>query len=196
MSATLIEMLDQLLPQTQCQRCGFDGCRPYAVAMATVGTSVARCPPGGEVTRQRVAAVLGRDDPAPVLVSEPVLLAEIVEADCIGCARCLEVCPADAIIGAAGRMHTVLAAWCTGCDRCAPVCPTACIVMQSLPRTEVASDPKRAALARTRYQQHQARVAQRGSTTGELVPLETDATTLRATVAAALARRERRRDES
>ena len=30
----LVERLDRLLPQTQCGQCGFDGCRPYAEAMA------------------------------------------------------------------------------------------------------------------------------------------------------------------
>src|SRR5215207_661986 len=122
--------IDALLPQTQCRRCGFDGCRPYAEALARGESALNRCPPGGAVLIGRLAALLGR--PALPLDAAcgreaPALVAWIDEAACIGCARCLDDCPTDAIIGARKRMHTVIAADCTGCELCLPQCPVDCI---------------------------------------------------------------------
>ena len=196
MCGDLIDAVERLLPQTQCRRCGFDGCRPYADAMVTDAVSIALCPPGGEATRQALSALLGRDDRALPLAAEPVRVACIVEADCIGCTRCLEICPADAIIGAAGRMHTVFSAWCTGCDLCAPVCPTACIAMPVVADGHH-SRAQHMADARDRDRRRQARRAAMGSPDARsgLVELEADPGRLRAAVAAAVARRQDRNDE-
>jgi electron transport complex protein RnfB len=102
-TAALAERIDALLPQTQCGRCGFRACRPYAEAIATGEVDIDRCPPGGDATIARLAALLGRD-PSPLDVSRgdhvPLQVARIVEADCIGCTLCIAVCPVDAIIGA------------------------------------------------------------------------------------------------
>ncbi len=54
-------------------------------------------------------------------------LAVIDEATCIGCTKCIDVCPVDAIVGATGQMHTVLNDLCIGCDLCLPPCPVQCI---------------------------------------------------------------------
>jgi H+/Na+-translocating ferredoxin:NAD+ oxidoreductase subunit B len=54
-------------------------------------------------------------------------VALIDEARCIGCARCIDACPVDAIVGARGFMHTVVAELCIGCDLCLPPCPVDCI---------------------------------------------------------------------
>lgn len=67
-------------------------------------------------------------------------VAYVDEPNCIGCARCLTVCPTDAIVGAARQLHTVIAADCTGCDRCRPVCPTDCISLH--PRGVERAAPK------------------------------------------------------
>jgi len=56
-------------------------------------------------------------------------VALIDEPRCIGCARCIDACPVDAIAGAQGFMHTVIAAYCTGCELCLPPCPVDCIDM-------------------------------------------------------------------
>lgn len=124
--------IDALLPQTQCGRCGFDGCMPYAEALAAGTTALNRCPPGGAATIARLAALLGRPalplDPA-CGVESPTRVAMIDEATCIGCARCLPPCPVDAIVGAPKHMHTILAAECTGCELCIPACPVDCIAM-------------------------------------------------------------------
>jgi len=135
------QAIDALLPQTQCAKCGFAGCRPYADAIAAGEADIDRCPPGGAAGIARLAALLGRD-PAPPLnplhgVEEPRAAALIDESSCIGCTLCIQACPTDAIVGAAKRMHTVLTAHCTGCGLCLPPCPVDCIRM--LPMCELAA---------------------------------------------------------
>jgi electron transport complex protein RnfB len=129
------EAIDELLPQTQCRRCGYSGCRPYAEAMACGEAPINRCPPGGSDGVERLAALLG----VPVIaldpscgVEGPRTVARIEEAHCIGCTKCIQACPVDAIVGASKRMHTVIASLCTGCDLCGPPCPVDCIVMEPL----------------------------------------------------------------
>lgn len=129
----LVERLDRLLPQTQCGQCGFDGCRPYAEAMAHGEAATDRCPPGGDDGARALAQLLG----TPYLPFDrsrgehkPPLVAVVVEADCIGCTKCIQACPVDAIIGAAKHMHVVIDPLCTGCELCVPACPVDCIVMQ------------------------------------------------------------------
>ncbi len=128
----LTERLDRLLPQTQCGQCGFDGCRPYAEAMARGEAGVERCPPGGDAGARALAQVL--DVPAQPYDRargeyKPSQVAEIIEADCIGCTKCIQACPVDAIVGGAKFMHTVIDGLCTGCELCIPPCPVDCIVM-------------------------------------------------------------------
>lgn len=135
--STLVERLDALLPQTQCGRCTFTGCRPYAEAIAQGTAGINQCPPGGERTAQALAKVMGVE-PKPVgkefgVVPEYPAVAVIDEAACIGCTKCIQACPVDAIVGASRAMHTVIAAECTGCELCIPPCPVDCIVMQPAP---------------------------------------------------------------
>ena len=135
-SRELVGLIDALLPQTQCTRCGFDGCRPYAESLARRESAINRCPPGGRPVVERLAGLL--DTPPlpldPCCGSEqPPRVARVVEADCIGCARCIDACPTDAIAGARKWMHTVIAADCSGCELCVPACPVDCIVMDPAP---------------------------------------------------------------
>jgi Na+-translocating ferredoxin:NAD+ oxidoreductase subunit B len=133
----LIDEIDALLPQTQCGRCTFPGCRPYATALANGEADINQCPPGGDTTATALARMLGRE-PRPVdprygsLPAHP-LVAWIDEAACIGCVKCIQACPVDAIVGAPRYMHTVIAAQCTGCELCIPPCPVDCIVMRPAP---------------------------------------------------------------
>ena len=130
--ADLVERLDRILPQTQCGQCGYAGCRPYAEAMARGEANVDRCPPGGDAGARALARVLD----VPALPYDRArgehkmpLLAYVIEADCIGCTKCIQACPVDAIAGGAKHMHTVIEPLCTGCELCVPACPVDCIVM-------------------------------------------------------------------
>lgn len=161
LAPSLADRIDALLPQTQCEQCGFHGCRPYAEAIARGEVPINRCPPGGATGIAKLAALLDR----PVLpldpdhgVEKPRMLARIVEADCIGCTKCIQACPVDAIVGAAKRMHTVIADDCTGCELCVPTCPVDCIVLELMPATQ-AQDPTQADAARAHFQRREARLA-------------------------------------
>jgi len=126
----LIEAIDRLLPQTQCGQCNFPGCRPYATEIAAGKADINQCPPGGIDGIRALAELLGRE-PKPLNpangIEKPRVVALIVEEDCIGCTKCIQACPVDAIIGAPKRMHTVIASLCTGCELCLPPCPVDCI---------------------------------------------------------------------
>ena len=133
---SLAERIDALLPQTQCTRCGFDGCRPYAESVARKESPINRCPPGGRHVIGRLADLLG----VPALpldescgVEAAPRAARVIEAECIGCAKCIDACPTDAISGARKWMHAVIAADCSGCELCLPACPVDCIVMDPAP---------------------------------------------------------------
>lgn len=137
----IVEQIDARLPQTQCGQCGYPGCRPYAQAIAAGEADINQCPPGGEAGVRALAELLGRE-PKPLNPDngepQPKRLALIVEADCIGCTKCIQACPVDAIVGAPKRMHTVIEALCTGCELCLPPCPVDCIeLVDPLP------DPRR-----------------------------------------------------
>lgn len=127
----VIVAIDALLPQSQCAQCGYPGCRPYAAAMAA-GERLDLCPPGGQRVVAALEGLLGRD--ANSELEDPVeKIARIVEADCIGCALCIDACPVDAIAGASKYLHAVIPERCTGCELCVPACPVDCIEL--LPRS-------------------------------------------------------------
>lgn len=156
---TLADRIDAILPQTQCEQCGYHGCRPYAEAIARGEASIDRCPPGGAAGIARLASLLNR----PIVpldpdhgVEKPRTLARIVEADCIGCTKCIQACPVDAIVGAAKVMHTVIADDCTGCELCVPACPVDCIVLLPMPAAQI--DTKHADAAREHFQRREARL--------------------------------------
>ena len=130
-----IEDLDQCLPQTQCQSCTFDDCRDYAAAIATNAADIDRCPPGGAVTLGKLSALTGNHATQVNPELKPFTgyrVARIIEAECIGCTKCIQVCPTDAIIGSGKRMHTVLEDHCTGCELCLPPCPVDCIQLEQV----------------------------------------------------------------
>jgi len=127
----IVDEIDSILPQTQCGQCGHPGCRPYAEGIAA-GEEINKCPPGGEATIQALADLL--DVEAPALDAEhgeekAKQVAVIRELECIGCTKCIQACPIDAILGSAKHMHTVIASECTGCDLCVEPCPVDCIDM-------------------------------------------------------------------
>jgi electron transport complex protein RnfB len=130
----LVEQLNALLPQTQCGRCTFTGCKPYAEAIASGTADINQCPPGGDRTAAALARLMGRParavDPKFGVMPAQAHVAWIDEAACIGCTKCIQACPVDAIVGASRLMHTVIAAECTGCELCIPPCPVDCIEMR------------------------------------------------------------------
>ncbi|SEA48124.1 electron transport complex subunit RsxB [Nitrosospira multiformis] len=129
---SLAEEIDAILPQTQCRQCGFSGCRPYAEAIAEGRAQINQCPPGGEDGIHQLARLLGVE-PLPLNTAHGVFktkeVALIDEQACIGCTVCIQVCPVDAIVGAARQMHTVISGECTGCSLCLEPCPVDCIQM-------------------------------------------------------------------
>lgn len=125
-----VDRIDACLPQLQCRRCGYPTCREYAQAVAGGGADLNRCPPGGDVTLRSLASVTGLPDRPLDAALEPYAgrkLARIDEHRCIGCRKCLNACPVDAILGARKQLHTVLVALCSGCGLCLPPCPVDCI---------------------------------------------------------------------
>lgn len=135
---TLADRIEDVLPQTQCTKCSYKGCRPYAEAIASGEANINQCPPGGAEGIRRLSSVTGR----PVIALNPVngferprAVAFIDESLCIGCTLCIQACPVDAIMGAAKQMHTIIPEQCTGCDLCVPACPVDCIVMYPVTET-------------------------------------------------------------
>lgn len=156
--STLTNRIDALLPQTQCTRCGYPACRPYAEAIASGDAEINQCPPGGAAGIAALADLLGRTAKPlnPVNgVEKPREVALIDEAVCIGCTKCILACPVDAIVGASKMMHTVIVDECTGCELCIAPCPVDCIAM--IPLRDDATGG--AAQYRSRYEAHLARLA-------------------------------------
>ena len=172
MTALTARAIDALLPQTQCTRCGYQGCKPYAEAIASAVAQINQCPPGGAAIIDALARLTGRAsmplNPANG-VEGPDLVAQIDEARCIGCAKCLPPCPVDAIVGMRKQMHTVVAELCTGCELCIAPCPVDCIVM--LPRASlvVRYDAPGAAANRQRFDAHNVRIASRAQANANLL---------------------------
>mgnify|MGYP006073370317 FL=1 len=130
-SDPLVEQIDQILPQTQCGQCGYPGCKPYAEAIAN-GDEINKCPPGGDITIKKLADLMGVEPKSLDAAhgqEDIKKIAYIREDECIGCTKCIQACPVDAILGAAKQMHTVIVDECTGCDLCVDPCPVDCIDM-------------------------------------------------------------------
>ena len=153
-----VQAIDALLPQTQCGKCGHPGCKPYAEGIAA-GEAINKCPPGGNATMQALARLLQVPEMPLELPEVAPQIAFIREAECIGCTKCIQACPVDAIVGAAKLMHTVIRNECTGCELCVAPCPVDCIDILPLAHDEAEQQRARADQFRRRHQDHQSRMA-------------------------------------
>lgn len=168
MKDVLVSAIDALLPQTQCTRCGYPTCLAYADAIARDDADINQCPPGGADGVAALARLLGRE-PKPLNpangIEQPPLVAVIDEGICIGCTKCIQACPVDAIVGAAKRMHTIITAECTGCELCLPPCPVDCIDLAVIAAVPLARERVmlRAAHARSRFDARNVRLARERS---------------------------------
>lgn len=154
--------IEDLLPQTQCKLCTYDGCRPYAEAIAHNNETINRCPPGGVRVLKKLAELTGKDA-TPYIeemkkVEKPPLLAVIREDECIGCTKCIRACPTDAILGTGKLMHTVITDECTGCELCVEPCPVDCIDMIEIPQHEENIQQQKSEYWRKRYYNRKTRL--------------------------------------
>jgi len=154
-TSPLADAINAALPQTQCGKCGYPACRPYAVAIAAGEADINRCSPGGDNGVRALSVLAGVAykplDPA-CGAPMPPSIAVIDEQSCIGCTLCIQACPVDAIVGAARLMHTVIAQWCTGCELCIPPCPVDCISLRAVGAATPVDASEAAAHARRRYE--------------------------------------------
>lgn len=184
----LADDINHALPQTQCTQCGYAGCAPYANAIAFDNAPINQCPPGGQAGIIELARITGRHV-IPLNpdngIEQPRKVAKIVEAQCIGCTKCIQACPVDAIIGASKLMHVVLTDLCTGCELCVPPCPVDCIVMpEATPAKWLPNDAKK---ARLRFELRNQRLARDESTPS---PQSPQISVVEAALARARARRQ------
>ena len=160
---SLAEKINALLPQTQCRLCGYNGCKPYAEAMAKGETTINKCHTGGIETLKALGDLL-QIDPTPFTEevkaqATPAQIAVIREEECIGCTKCIQACPVDAIIGAAKQMHVIVARDCTGCELCLWPCPVDCIDMVAITEPSEPQKKLNAARWRERYEARNVRLA-------------------------------------
>ena len=155
----LIDAIDSLLPQTQCQLCDYADCHTYALAIVTQKEKLNRCLPGGVRTLRELGELLNQDiEPYLVEMTKRQKLPQVAiirEEECIGCTKCIQACPVDAIIGSSKHMHTILSDVCTGCELCIEPCPVDCIELTPIYSTD---KPTKAAKSLLRYQHRQARL--------------------------------------
>lgn len=156
----LINNINDVLPQTQCTKCGYDGCKPYAAAIANNQALINRCPPGGDDGIAKLAQLLNKDIiplDTECGIHKPLEVAIIHEEHCIGCTLCIQACPVDAILGANKLMHTILYDQCTGCELCVEPCPVDCIEMVAANRDWTTQD---AVAAKENYENRNQRLSQ------------------------------------
>jgi electron transport complex protein RnfB len=131
----VVDELTALMPGSNCGQCGFPGCAGAAAAIVDGTAAATCCPPGGKALATAIAEKLGLTLDLSGMVDEGPKIATVSEEICIGCCRCIKVCPTDAIVGAAKQIHNVIREACTGCSACIERCPTEAMIMKPVPVT-------------------------------------------------------------
>lgn len=131
----LIDEIERMMPGSQCGQCAYPGCRPAAEALVAGEAPPTLCPPGGKALAEQLANKLSLELDLSSLQDQTPLVARVDEADCIGCARCIKLCPTDALVGAPKMIHAVVADACIACAKCIDVCPTECLRMHPVKTT-------------------------------------------------------------
>lgn len=196
MTKATVQTIDAILPQTQCGLCSYGACQPYAKALVEDNAPINLCPPGGVETLKKLGEIL-HQDASPYLdeMREKTKLptrAVIREDECIGCTKCIQVCPVDAIIGASKQMHTVLSDECTGCDLCLEPCPMDCIDMIPVVAENPATTKLKANRARQRYHSRQERLRLSTHNPLKVKPVE-DVSQRKSAILEAVARAQKKR---
>ena len=203
----LQESIDSLLPQTQCEKCGYKGCQPYAQAIARGEADINLCHPGGVPTMQALAKLMNTSEkPLPIEAehAQTATIAVIREEHCIGCTKCIKVCPVDAVIGATKQLHGIIAKDCTGCELCLPVCPVDCIDMIPAPDSNVPTwvinveEPRleKAAHSRALFNRRQSRLQAENEAKQQKDNTITHNTDYASDIAAAMARVKRKKQQN
>lgn len=206
MSSITPEQIEALLPQTQCELCEYPGCKPYAAAIINQQEKIDKCLPGGVDVLIDIATLLNKD-PQPYIAEmqrkqKPDLLAVIREPECIGCTKCIQACPVDAIIGAAKKMHAIITDACNGCELCIPPCPVDCIDLVPLPkrtrhqRQQLADQSKQRFDQRQAHQQRRQQLAQQKHQAAKLDKQSDTIAARQQAIQAALARIKQKKDQS
>lgn len=160
---SMIEHINALLPQTQCGLCTYKGCKPYATAIVEDNAAIDLCLPGGVRTLNQLGELLEKEvshlQTSMQAKTKPLMRAVVREAECIGCTKCIQACPVDAIVGAAKLMHTVITDACNGCELCIAPCPVDCIDMITLPSPSESEQDALREQSRTRFNDRNQRLA-------------------------------------
>lgn len=131
----LIDEIERMMPGSQCGQCAYPGCRPAAEALVAGEAPPTLCPPGGKALAEQLANKLSIELDLSGIQDQVPLVARVDEDDCIGCARCIKLCPTDALVGAPKMIHAVVADACIACAKCVEVCPTECLRMHPVKTT-------------------------------------------------------------
>ena len=121
--------IDKILPQTQCRKCTYPDCMSYAKAIVK-GEKHNKCITGGQETVKKLSKIIHKKEiqlDTSLGKEQSRIKVKINEDMCIGCVKCIEACPVDAISGTRKMMHTVIEHECSGCELCIDPCPMDCI---------------------------------------------------------------------
>ncbi len=150
---TRIDVVEEILPATNCGGCGFPGCRAFAEALVKADDiSSMNCPVGGSATMAKVAEALGKvagnakpqvavvrcngtcehrlklnnyDGAISCAVAAALYGGETgCSYGCLGCGDCVEACKYDAMyMDEETGLPVIIEDKCIACGKCVEACP-------------------------------------------------------------------------